>query len=57
MPGNETLIYYIPIAFASQSRPNLDSTLPQYWLFQQPNGVQVIINETDWVVINSGGTG
>ncbi|XP_021950282.1 aminopeptidase N [Folsomia candida] len=56
-PDNETRIYFIPIAIASQSSPNVDNTLPQFWLFQQPNGIPITHNPDEWFVANSGGTG
>jgi aminopeptidase N len=56
-PDNQTRIYFVPVAISTQSSPNIDNTLPQYWLYQEPNGLNINFNSTDWIAVNSGGTG
>lgn len=54
---NESRVYYIPIAIATQSEPNIGNTLPQYWLYTELEGISLNHNSSEWIVANSGGTG
>jgi len=55
---NETRVYFIPVAVGTKTVPNLDSTVPQYWLHQQTDGLSIeLSNAEDWVILNSGATG
>jgi len=53
---DESIAWWIPITFATQSNPNFSNTVPSLWLRPNQN-ISFEIKPNDWIIVNLQQTG
>ncbi|ODM96179.1 Aminopeptidase N [Orchesella cincta] len=53
--NQENPLWFVPMAVSTQSNPQPDNTIPQYWL--STSEMTIPHNSSEWLIVNSGATG
>ncbi|XP_025073060.1 aminopeptidase N-like [Pogonomyrmex barbatus] len=53
----DSIKWWIPVTFATQTNPDFSNTSPRYWLKPQDQNISFQIDTNDWIIVNLQQTG
>ncbi|KAL6260340.1 hypothetical protein P5V15_007871 [Pogonomyrmex californicus] len=55
--NDDSIKWWVPVTFATQTNPDFSNTSPRYWLKPQDQNISFQIDTNDWIIVNLQQTG